>query len=242
MVKLYRDSGLDIYEKVHYAHGEHIREVEQILTWYLPRNTKVLDIGCSGGLHALEFARRGFSVVGLDIEPSAIERAESKSRGEMVNVEFRVFDIEHDDMRVLGIFDFIYSIGNVLSHIRKERIYEVFRNIRDCLHERGIFLFDFLMNGQPFQEEFKQDDLRIVWKRKLEEKTGRISMDGIFLDFGITEHFDVWGYSLDEIYGIASRSGFTHIDFSHQLDFSPAGKNLENPVFLNFRARPKEGV
>lgn len=79
MTGLYRDSGLEIYEKSHYSHGEHIAEVERILAWYKRRNTKVLDIGCSGGLHALEFSKRGFSVTGVDIEQSAIELAKKKS-------------------------------------------------------------------------------------------------------------------------------------------------------------------
>ena len=58
MTGLYRDSGLDVYERSHYSQGEHISEVKQILTWYKAENTHVLDIGCSGGLHALEFAEK----------------------------------------------------------------------------------------------------------------------------------------------------------------------------------------
>jgi hypothetical protein len=55
MVSLYKDTGLDVYERVHYSDLEHVREVEQILEWYTQENTRILDIGCSGGLHALEF-------------------------------------------------------------------------------------------------------------------------------------------------------------------------------------------
>lgn len=242
MVEIYRDSGLEIYEKVHYSHGEHIREVEEILSWYPHRKTRILDIGCSSGFHAIEFAQRGFSVTGMDTEPSAIQRAQRRSREQMVRVEFKVLDIDKDEITRLGTFDFIYSIGNVLSHVRKERIGDVFRKIKECLNETGIFIFDLLMKGEPFQEEFRQDDLRIIWKRKLDEQTGMISMDGMFLDFGITQHFTVWGYSLEEICSIVKRSGFTHVDFSDKLDFSTKLRNPENAVFLNFRARLREDV
>lgn len=78
MIELY-GSELEIYEKSHYSHGEFIKEVEQILTWYKSKNTRILDIGCSAGLHALEFARKGFSVTGVDIEATAIELAKKKS-------------------------------------------------------------------------------------------------------------------------------------------------------------------
>ena len=242
MVKLYRDSGLDIYEKAHYSHGEHIREVEQILTWYLRRNTRVLDIGCSGGLHALEFAWRGFAVTGVDIEPSAIQRAKERSRDQGLDVEFLVIDLEKDDITCLGKFDFIYSIGNVMSHVRKDLIGEVFKNVRTCLEEKGIFLFDLLMSAAPFRFELFEDDRKITWQRRLDEQTGRISMDGTFQEFGITQHFDVWGYSIEELYRIANLSGFRQVDFSDTLDFSPSRTETKNPACLNFRARIVEEI
>lgn len=242
MVELYRDSGLDIYEKVHYSHGEHIAEVEQILTWYLPRNTRILDVGCSGGLHALEFGRRGFVVTGFDIEPSAIRQAEKRAKDQKVHAEFRALDMEKDDISSLGTFDLIYSIGNVMSHLAKDGMRDSLRKIRACLDERGLFLFDVFINATPFREEVYEDDLGIVWKRKLNEQTGGITMDGAFLAFGMTQHFQVWAYTVEEIGKLLKCSGFTDIDFSDQLDFSSSGPAVENPVCLNFRASAKEVV
>jgi 2-polyprenyl-3-methyl-5-hydroxy-6-metoxy-1,4-benzoquinol methylase len=40
----------------------------------------VLDSGCGTGEHALMLAERGFEVLGLDIAPTAIERARDKAR------------------------------------------------------------------------------------------------------------------------------------------------------------------
>lgn len=238
MTELYRNSGLEIYEKSHYSHGEHIVEVEQILTWYRARNTRILDIGCSGGLHALEFSKRGFSVMGLDIEPSAIELARKRSRDGIQKGEFRIMDIDKDDFSGLGKFDFIYSIGNVLSHIRKDRLLNVLLKVRQCLDKRGIFLFDVLMHTRPFQEEIypAETDLQIIWKRKIDERTARISMDGIFIDYGFIQHFDVWGYTVEEITGMLLSSGFSEIDFSEKLDFIVRKKN-KKPISLYFRAK-----
>lgn len=242
MIELYRDSGLDIYEKAHYSHEEHIAEVEQILTWYRPRKTRVLDIGCSGGLHALEFAKRGFVVTGFDIEPSAISLAEKRAKDQKLQGEFRALDLEKDDISSVETFDLIYSIGNVMSHIGKDGMNDALRKIRACLDESGLFLFDVFINAMPFGEEVHEDDLGIVWKRKLDEQTGRITMDGTFPEFGVTQHFQVWAYTVKEISELLKRSGFTHIDFSDQLDFSSLGSEVENPVCLNFRASIKEGV
>jgi SAM-dependent methyltransferase len=241
MVELYRDSGLDIYEKAHYSHGEHIGEVEQILTWYLPRNTRVLDVGCSGGLHALEFASRGFLVTGFDIEPSATSRAEKRAKDQKVPAEFRALDLEKDGISSLGTFDLVYSIGNVMSHLRKDGMNDALRKIRACLDESGLFLFDVFINATPFREEVYEEDLGVVWKRKLNEQTGRMTMDGAFLAFGVTQHFQLWAYTVAEISELLKRSGFTDIDFSDQLDFSSSGSEVENPVCLNFRASTRSG-
>ncbi len=236
MTGLYRESGLKIYESSHYSHGEHKVEVKQILTWYRQHNSRVLDIGCSGGLHALELAKRGFSVTGMDIEPSAIELAEKRNQNEKLKAKFFVLDIRKDDFSDLGKFDLVYSIGNVLSHLRKGSVPEIFSKIRGCLNENGIFLFDVLINAEHFQKEIlpEESGLQIVWKRKLDEKTGGISMDGIFLESGFIQHFDVWGYKLEEMIGMLASSGFRNVDFSEKLDFIEKNKT-RNPISLYFR-------
>lgn len=236
MTELYRNSGLEIYEKSHYSHGEHITEVEQILTWYKRRNVRVLDIGCSGGLHALEFSKRGFSVTGADVEPSAIELAKKRATGNK-NITFFVADIEKDKLPCPENFDMIYSIGNVLSHVSKDRIFEVLLKISACLDKKGILLFDVLINAKPFREEIypKENELQIIWKRKIDEKTGRIGMDGIFLASGFIQHFDVWGYTVAEITGMLNSLGFANIEFSEKLDFIAKNKT-KNPISLYFRA------
>lgn len=234
MTELY-SSGLEVYEKAHYSHGEHIKEVEQILAWYRRRNTRILDIGCSAGLHAMEFSKRGFYVTGVDIEPSAIGLARTRAKGNK-KVKFLVKDIERDELPCNEKFDFIYSIGNVLSHVEKERIFEVLRKIRNCLDEKGVLLFDVLINSKPFLEEIlpAKHELQIVWKRKIDEKTGRISMDGIFLESGFKQHFDVWGYAVEEVIGMLNSLGFEKIEYSEKLDFSK--KRTESPISLYFRA------
>jgi SAM-dependent methyltransferase len=236
MTELYRESGLEIYEKSHYSHGEHITEVEQILTWYKRRNARVLDIGCSGGLHAIEFSKRGFSVTGIDIEPSAIELARKRAAGSK-NIRFFVADIEKNMLQCPEKFDLIYSIGNVLSHINKDHIFEVLLKISACLDKKGTLLFDVLINAEPFREEIypNENELQIIWKRKIDEKTGRISMDGIFLESGFIQHFDVWGYTGEEITGMLNSLGFANIEFSEKLDFIAKNKT-KNPISLYVRA------
>jgi SAM-dependent methyltransferase len=236
MVELYRNSGLDIYEEAYYARDEHVAEIEQILTWYKGRRTRLLDVGCSGGLHALDLARREFSVTGVDIEPSAVSKAQSRTRALGLEATFKTLDIEKDDFSTLGEFNLIYSIGNVMSHVRKERIGKTLTGLRSCLESGGTLLFDVFIVGNDFQEEINDEALRIRWKRKLDPKTGYVAMVGKFLEFAFVQHFNVWAYSVDEMSLILRELGFVGIDVSDRLDFSRSGTEAPSPACLNFRA------
>ncbi len=237
MVSLYKDTGLDVYERVHYSDLEHVREVEQILEWYTQENTRVLDIGCSGGLHALEFAKRGYFVTGVDIEPSAIKRAERRCQEPMLHACFQALDIENDDICCLGKFNLIYSIGNTVSHFNKYRLYNTLLKIKHCLDENGIVLFNVFMLESPFRCEIHADQFKIFWRRELDKKTGKIKMCGNFLKFGVTEYFDVWGYYMYEIQDLLQVLRFEQIDSSIKPNFSRIESRLPNAPSLYFRAR-----
>ena len=231
---LYRDSGLEIYEKVHYSRGEHIQEVDAILLWYAG-NGRILDIGCSGGLHALELATRGYDVTGLDVERSAIELARRRSIDAGVKADFFIADIEKVDLGCLGRFDLVFSLGNVISHIPKKSLLAVLAKIRSCLERDGIFLFDILIIGEKFPEEVHEKDLGIIWKRRVDRKTGEIFLRGIFENFGVTQDFRVWGHTREEMVGMLKETGFSRIDVSPSLDFSKQGTTVENQVCLRYR-------
>jgi SAM-dependent methyltransferase len=236
MVGLYKDTGLDVYEAIYYSNLEHVHEVDQVLQWYAAENTRVLDIGCSGGLHALEFAKRRHSVIGIDIEPSAIQRAKERSRAQVLNVCFQVLDIENDDIIPLGKFDLIYSIGNVISHLDKYRLYNSLRKVKLCLNSGGTFLFNVYTLQYPFREVIVAKRPRIFWKRQVDQKTGRIYMSGTFLDFGFTELFEVWGYYRYEIDDLLGVLGFRQIDCSNRLDFCCVASHSTTAPSVYFRA------
>lgn len=194
MAELYKyPQVIKIYEAAHYSHLEHVHEVDEILSWYKQKNARVLDIGCSGGLHALELAKRGFNVTGIDIERSAVDLAIERNETSHMKARFLVCDIEIDDISPLGLFGFIYSIGNVMSHMAKTAFPSVLEKIRRCLDKGGIFLFDVLTVDLPFQEEIFEKERNIFWRRRLHQQTDMISMDGQFLDFRFSQHFGVWG-------------------------------------------------
>ncbi len=235
-IELYRDTGLQIYEKAHYSRGEHIREVEAILSWYRREGSRILDIGCGGGLHALELAKRGHVVTGVDVETSAISLARERNRESNLEAVFFVADVQNCELAAFGRFNLVCSLGNVMSHIPKKSLPGVLRKVRSCVEDDGVFLFDALLIGEPFAEEVHEKELGIIWKRRLERNTGEIRLKGIFTDFGITQDFRVWGYAREEMLAMVIHSGFSRIDVSASLDFSGPGAGSEKPACLKYRA------
>jgi ubiquinone/menaquinone biosynthesis C-methylase UbiE len=56
-----------------------------------------LDLGCGSGIWAVELARRGWRVTGVDFAPKALRRA--RDRAKQSDVELRLFQGDMTDLR-----------------------------------------------------------------------------------------------------------------------------------------------
>ena len=66
-----------------------VREVDFLLEELgLPTGAAVLDVGCGTGRHAVELARRGYAVTGLDLSSEMLARAADAARAANVTVEW----------------------------------------------------------------------------------------------------------------------------------------------------------
>jgi SAM-dependent methyltransferase len=70
---------------------------EPLLVGFINSNTvtpgPTLEIGAGTGTNAIWMAERGFDVVGVDVAPLAIERAQAKTKGRALDCRFAVWDI-----------------------------------------------------------------------------------------------------------------------------------------------------
>jgi SAM-dependent methyltransferase len=57
-----------------------------------PKAASVLDVGCGPGRHALELARRGITVTGVDISQRFVDLARGQAQAEDLNADFVVGD------------------------------------------------------------------------------------------------------------------------------------------------------
>src|SRR5690242_17782973 len=89
------------------VHGE-----ADLIEWLLRSTggTRVLDAGCGTGRVAIELAARGFSVVGLDADPSMLRVAEAKAP----QLRWIESDLVETDKHVEEKFDVVAMPGNVM--------------------------------------------------------------------------------------------------------------------------------
>ena len=72
------------------------------------RSKRILDVGCGTGRHAIELARRGYTVTGIDLSEAQLARAREKAREAGVAVEFLRRDAR--DFRFDTPFDLVIMI------------------------------------------------------------------------------------------------------------------------------------
>jgi SAM-dependent methyltransferase len=81
----------------------------------LPRgHARALDLGCGSGRRAVEVARYGWQVVGVDIVPGALEEARCRAAAAGVPARFVAGDVARLDLvsdQLGGLFDLVYDVG-----------------------------------------------------------------------------------------------------------------------------------
>lgn len=102
---------------------------------------RVLDLACAPGRHALELARRGFRVTGVDLSTYLLNEARRRAREAGLTVEF----IEQDmrDFRRSGEFacalNLFTSFGFFQDPADDRRVVE---NVFHALEDGGAFVLD----------------------------------------------------------------------------------------------------
>jgi 2-polyprenyl-6-hydroxyphenyl methylase/3-demethylubiquinone-9 3-methyltransferase len=114
------------------------------------RGNRVLDVGCSQGIVPIILAREGINVVGLDIEPNAIEVAQKAVSEEGVDVQDRITlqvgDAFTTDFE-LQSFDTVIA-GEVLEHLSQPA--RLLKKISDWLRPKGCLVLSVPHGYHPF--------------------------------------------------------------------------------------------
>jgi SAM-dependent methyltransferase len=230
---------IGVFERAFYAGREAAEEVEAILEWRA-RPRRVLDVGCNAGLHALEWARRGVEVVGIDSAPVAIALARQRAAGDP-RLRFEVTDLTDQDLARLGIFDLVTVLGGVFNCVPRSALVPAFRAIRSVLEPGGDLVFDVLRWRDTPRTVFLRRDgqgaLRIVWEFSVDPVEGRGRVVGQFLETGAIQDSERNFYTAPEVTTLLEFAGFERHALAGDLALRVPARDAEPSFF--FHARPR---
>lgn len=122
-----------------------------------PAPAHLLDLGCGTGRHAMEAARRGLAVTGVDMSAVMLDMGRARLRGMAEDAPgVSVPELLEGDARTVRLarsFDAVTSLFHVMSYQNSEEdALAVMVTAREHLRPGGIFLFDFWYGPGVFTE------------------------------------------------------------------------------------------
>ena len=118
--------------------------IEQELNY--DKSLKILDVGCGTGRHAIELAKRGYTVTGIDLSESMLKRAGEKAAEQGLSIDFR----QHDARELPFDREFDVAImlceGGFPLMETDEMNFEILKQVTSALKTPGKFIFTTL-NG-----------------------------------------------------------------------------------------------
>ncbi|WP_159620329.1 class I SAM-dependent methyltransferase [Ruania rhizosphaerae] len=138
------------------AEGADLHGEARMIDAMLPRAARVLDAGCGPGRLGGELARRGHTVVGVDVDPVLIEAA----RTEFGDCTWVLQDLAELDLAEAGVrepFDIVVAAGNVMAFLAPSTRPAVVANLAGALAPEGRLVVGFGTGRGYAVEEFFDD-------------------------------------------------------------------------------------
>lgn len=208
------------------------------------RPESILDLGCGTGNHAIELARRGYEVVGLDKSVSQLAVARQKVSGRGLPVKFI-----HGDMvkfRLRRRFDAVICMFGGFGYMLSDRdLRSHFASVREHLPTDGVYVFEFWQESavvpghQSWLARDRPHRLLRLDQASFDRAKHRLTIDFQFYVFRgkqladrFSEAHTVRVYALPEMRKLLLRSGF---ELSAAYGGTATKKSLARPKKATFR-------
>ncbi|WP_165073534.1 class I SAM-dependent methyltransferase [Paludisphaera rhizosphaerae] len=149
-----------------------------------PPGSRLLDAGCGPGLVAEAFLKAGFQVVGADLSPVMIERAQARCAPFGDAARFVQASIHSPEIAALGPFDGAYS-RYVLHHVLDPRAF-LARQIELVRPGGFVVLCDHLCSPDPARAR-KHQELEVARDRTHTRNLTGGQLVDLFAAAGLTE-------------------------------------------------------
>ncbi len=185
--KGWQDFWAEFFRIKHRHRTEGIREWDKKLVAHvievlgLTKDNKILDLACGGGDQALEFARRGISVVGVDLAKVLIDYGREAARGENLPVKLIPGDMR--EAKFTNEFDACVILSGSFGFFNDEDNVKVLQVIEKALKHGGKFYIQMPNPLKRIKEEWKGwDEVEggfVLMSSNYDPKSGKI-VDSFF--------------------------------------------------------------
>lgn len=120
------------------------------------KNIKILDVGCGTGRHSIELAKRGYSVVGIDLSESLLKRAKEKASKQSLQIIFQKHDARN--LPFLHEFDLVIMLCEGAFPLMEtdEMNFRILQNAANALKPNGKIIFTTLNGLFPLFHSIKE--------------------------------------------------------------------------------------
>lgn len=134
----------ETYEKESYVKGtmQEVDFIEQEIGH--DKSIRILDIGCGTGRHAVELAKRGYQVTGIDLSAAQLKKAGEKAAAAGIQAEFIQADARELDFQ--NKFDLVIMLCEGAFSLMEtdEMNFRILQNAVKALEQPGKIIFSTL--------------------------------------------------------------------------------------------------
>lgn len=194
----------------------------------LPPASHILDLACGQGRHAVELARLGYQVTGLDYSPALLAHARQAAEAAGVTVTW-----VEGDMRSLpweATFDAVINLTTAFGYFSDDENEGVLRQVAKVLQPGGQFLIetlhrDYVVREYQQHDWYETDEGTLVWTLRLFDAVkGRTTVLERYRtpegDEGERYH-NIRAYTATELHALLRRGGLDPADTWGDWDGDP---------------------
>ncbi|MES1175238.1 MAG: methyltransferase domain-containing protein [Myxococcales bacterium] len=174
----------------------------------------VLDLGCGAGHHAVEFASRGYGVVGYDLSLYQLALAADVAQERSQKINFLQGDMR--EMAFEEMFDGVFCWNTTFGYFEEDKNLAVAQRVFKALRPGGMFLIDvlnrdFAAASAPCSVWYEGDSCVCMDDMSVDYISSRLRVKrSIILDDGRTKEslYSLRLYSLHELGKLLHEVGF----------------------------------
>ncbi len=123
----------------------------------IKKNTKILDVACGKGRHAIYLNKKGMNVTGIDLSKNSINNAKKYENNKL---QFKVHDMrEVFQKNTFNIATNLFTSLGYFTNIEDEK--KTLNAIALSLKKEGILIIDFMNSKKVIQNLVKSEDKKV---------------------------------------------------------------------------------